>query len=98
MLLEAGKFLNQEAYSAFNDSLIERINYYLNIQLIGLIFNSRLDLEQKSYLLKKKSDQYTLKEVTGYSRQCVHQILLLYHFESSYFDNRWYFRNMVKYC
>ena len=76
---------------------MERMNYMVTPQLDGSIFISRDDMEQQPYLFRNNTDRCICKEATKYSRQCVHEILLLDRFESFYYDNWWYFRDIVTY-
>ena len=97
-LLEASNILNKEAYNAFYTSYMDRINHNITIQFDGSILILRVDLEDKSHLFGNKTDQPTCKEPTGYPRQCVHEILLLHRFKPSYYDNKWFFCDIVTCC
>ena len=66
---------------------MECINYNIIIQLNRFNFISKVDLEQKPHCFKKKIDQCTCEEATGYSRQYVHKILLLINFNSLHNGN-----------
>ena len=46
-------------------------------------------------MFRNKTDQCTCEEATGYSRQCVHETLLLDGFETSFYDNIWFFCDIV---
>ena len=98
MLLEAANNLNHDAYNTFHTSYMDCMNYNITILLDGSISILRVDLEQKPHLFRNKTYQCTCKEATGYSRQCVHEILFLNRFEASYYDNRWFFCDIVTCC
>ena len=92
MLLEASNILNQEAYNDFYTPYMDRMNYNVTIQFDGSISILRVDLKHKPHLFRNKTDQCTCKEA------CVHELLLLYRFEASYYDNRWFFHDIVTCC
>ena len=56
ILLDAAKYLNQEAYDKFHKSYIDRIYYHLSIQLDGSINISRDDSIEQS---RKFCDKYS---------------------------------------
>ena len=68
ILLDAAKYLNQEAYNSFHKSYIDRIYYHLSIQLDGSINISRDESIEPPRTFGVKTDGYTCKEATGYSR------------------------------
>ena len=95
MMLEALNILNKEAYNIFYTSYMDRINHNVTIQFDGSTFILRDNLEHKHHLFRNKTDQCTCEEATGYSRQCVHETLLLDGFETSFYDNIWFFCDIV---
>ena len=94
MSLEAPNILIQEAYSDFYTQCMDCINHNVTIQLDGSILILRVDLERKPHLFRNKTNGCMCKETTGYSRQRV----LLSRFETSYYNNRWFFCVIVTCC
>ena len=56
MLLKVSNILNQDAYNAFYTPYMDRMTYNVTIQLGGSISILRVDLEQKPYLFRNKTD------------------------------------------
>ena len=98
ILLDAAKYLNQEAYNKFHKSYIDRIYYLLSIELHGSINIPRDESIEQPRKFGERHCRCTCKEATGFSRQCVHEIVLLNKFEPTYFDIRWKARDMVTCC
>ena len=77
ILLDAANYLNIEAYDKFHKSYLDQTYYHLSIQLDGSIHISRDKLLEQPRKFGDKNDRCSCKEASGYSRQCVHKIILL---------------------
>ena len=61
-LLDATKYLNQEAHDKFHNSYVDRIYYHLSIQLDGLIHISRDKSIKQQRKFVNRNDRCSCKE------------------------------------